>query len=176
MLERIFEHLRQNQKLSKKLEFSITKKPDHHKRLSKLFRYEGPDQATIEVLRAKQAIWISDPAKFWTVGQSKYSFQDPLVEIVGCGLSLELDNAHSRIVYRHLCLLLHTVQRLLPSPPVGAIATFLFESKKFTNLTIDKMEAFTREMTTAGSRFHHLESDLGEGVALVLGMDAPETT
>lgn len=144
---------------------------------SKVFTYRGPDSATVDLLRSNYSSWFKAPATFWAVEgtTSARRFQDPQIEVVASGLQLSPTDAHSRILYRIICLALDEVRGWGPCGSAEIVTTSLYATGDY-GASFNQLLATVNDMIIAESRYKLMERDLGRGSAFVLGMDVPETT
>ncbi|KAK5030185.1 hypothetical protein LTR13_008203 [Exophiala sideris] len=91
ILSQIHQKLNSSEQLSAAVKYKLTEKGQNERsRFSKLLNYEGPEEATLELLRREKERWFNRPATFWLKGVPTFpSLHERQAHIVGIYLQAE---------------------------------------------------------------------------------------
>jgi hypothetical protein len=162
--------------LSHKLRYQSKSKSDH--RSLRALQYNGPDEATVELLKRHGEEWCQNPATFWHLKSTAHipKFRDPQDEAVASCLQLRCGDAHARILYRFFCIALGEAQVRLAPRSDEQIATTLSKTELFRTLSFKYIRKTAQEVMTAGYRYRLIEQDVGRGFVCILGQNIAENT
>ena len=145
------------------------------RRIAKIFDYNPDEYDTKTLLNRNFKTWTERPSQFLVQHQAwPCATHDPqYVVIIQC-LRLQQTDAHSHILRRLYCVVLHRLRKnQCKNDNANTIAQSLCESLYPDEEWHDK-QALTDSieiLIQAGSRYEHIASHLGIGSLFVLGSD-----
>jgi len=95
LLSCIYKYVNEDELLLQRLDYLVKKKGENDRtRMTRFFKFAGPDDDTIAVLESNLARWLSQPASFWVRPQSlTSSVMSPRAAIVKSYIHTERDDA-----------------------------------------------------------------------------------
>ena len=95
LLSQIWKHVNEDEVLYQKLDYFVKKKGENdHARMTRFFKFIGPDDDTMAVLEKNLPGWLSNPESFWVRPRTtEWSAMSPRAEIVRSYIHTKRDDA-----------------------------------------------------------------------------------
>lgn len=185
LLSSIFEFIDRNKWLDK-LPYSISPRKETptrspRDRVKQIFNHDFNEHATLTLLNENLDRWENEISTFFQLTKPKslvptvplhHILGDPEIRLVVFCLQLEQSDAHSQILRRIVCIVLHRIRRTYAqnrSPTL--IAKAIYDSLHIDdeNRNLDSLVASTESMINGGPTYDAIGLAKGYGTICVLG-------
>ena len=153
-----------------------TPKLKDNKRAVPILGFSGPDPATAELLKDNKDAWAEEHSLFWTqkTGPETIETTNGVQSIVLSCLSLEKDDAHSRITRRYHCVVLARLAAADKKIVVKKVASSIHDIGFHRSRSLEDLEKVINGYIRIGHKYDALAHELGNGILFLLGKDIPD--
>lgn len=178
--------LSQNKHLTTRLSFTLKKREaspspskESVKRTAKIFTYDPKEYNTTVLLRNNWQRWDEQPSSFFLQfqGHQSIKLEDPQYRVIFACLQLEQSDAHSSILRRFYCVVLHRLRTNQPkNEDAKTIAQSLYDAlhpshSRTQQEALEGLINSVESLVQAGSRYDNIAKKLGIGSLFLLGHD-----